>query len=161
MLSVVSNNTQRGIDARLKLVQQEAATQLNVHLLAEFKSALRATREEHRLEVAKLRAEVSDTLKACHDWTQQREEEGIKIETIIVRILRATKVSESDVMSDRQTKQISLSRQAICYWAARLTGLSAAGVGRHLGRDHTTVLHAMSKYPIKRAAMGRTVRRLR
>lgn len=75
------------------------------------------------------------------------------------RICRALKVSKVDVRSKRRLRKIVLAKQAIAYWTYRLTNRSLPEIGRLLGgRDHTTVLHSMRKYPEKRAEMGRYLR---
>ena len=50
-------------------------------------------------------------------------------------------------------------RWFVAYWIARRTRFSFPAIGRMLGgRDHTTIMHAVRKYPDKRAKMGRKVK---
>lgn len=72
------------------------------------------------------------------------------------RICRAMGVSIADVRSPRRTQQIVLARFAICYWCYRLTTYSMPQIGRFMGgKDHTTILHAVARYPELRFAHGR------
>lgn len=78
------------------------------------------------------------------------------------RICRAMGVSRHEVRSNRRFKKATMARQAIMYWCYRLTRNSLPQIGRSAGgRDHTTVLHAVRVYPVKRAEMGRCLRDVR
>jgi hypothetical protein len=81
--------------------------------------------------------------------------------TIERRICQALRVSRLEIRSNRRTKEIAFARQAVMYWAVRMTGLSLPEIGRLMGKDHTSVLHGRDVYPAKRKAMGRYVRPLR
>lgn len=75
------------------------------------------------------------------------------------RICRAFKVSAKDLHANRRHRNVVFARQAMMYWATRLTTLSLPQIGRLMGgRDHTTVLHGYQVYPKKRAEMGRHLR---
>lgn len=85
-----------------------------------------------------------------------------RLEKIVHRFCRVFKVSLSELRSPRRDREVSLARQAIYYWAWRMTGLSSSQIGRRMGnRDHTTVLYGVETYRRKRAAMGRNLRELR
>lgn len=85
-----------------------------------------------------------------------------RLEKIVHRFCRVFKVSLSELRSPRRDREVSMARQAIYYWAWRVTGLSSAQIGRRMGnRDHTTVLYGIKTYRRKRAAMGRNLRELR
>lgn len=87
---------------------------------------------------------------------------GIDLATIESRICKALKVSQAEIRSPRRHHRIVFARQAFFYWAARLTNASYPKIGRFCGgRDHTTIMHGMNVYPAKRAAMGRTLRKVR
>jgi len=78
------------------------------------------------------------------------------------RICRALKVTRREIRSARRNRNVVFARQAIMYWACRLTPMSTPEVGRALGgRDHTTVLHGRDSYVDKRADQGRRLRRVR
>lgn len=78
------------------------------------------------------------------------------------RICRALRVTPKEIASDRRHKQLVFARQAIAYWATRLTVRSLPEIGRLMGGfDHTTILHGKRAYPVKRAKMGRILRPVR
>lgn len=84
---------------------------------------------------------------------------GNEFATIVRRICRVFNLPKSIVFSKRRNPRVVLARQAIMYWAYRLTIRSLPEIGRMLGgRDHTTVLHGKQAYLEKRAAMGRYLR---
>lgn len=81
------------------------------------------------------------------------------ISTIERRICRVMRISRKEMHSKRRPKPICFARQAVFYWAIRLTLHSYPEVGRRMGgRDHTTVMHGARAYREKRAKMGRTLR---
>ena len=85
-----------------------------------------------------------------------------RLDKIVHRFCRVFNVSLTEVRSQRRDSEVSMARQAIYYWAWRLTELSSSQIGRRLGnRDHTTVLYGIRTYRRKRAAMGRNLRELR
>lgn len=53
-------------------------------------------------------------------------------------------VTPTDIVSNRRTKVVALARQVTCYVARQCTGYSYPQIGRKIGRDHTTVLYAVS-----------------
>lgn len=116
---------------------------------ADEEARMRAERErEARLETALMFARV-----APNQYRFQR------IEAMAVRIF---KISLTELRSDRRYDQAVNARQFVMYWAVRLTGFSTPQIGRKIGgRDHTTVLHGVAKWPVKRAKMGRTLRVIR
>jgi len=55
-------------------------------------------------------------------------------------------VSKIDVLSHRRSKRIIVARHTVMYLARELTLLSYQQIGRRYGgRDHTTVVHALTK----------------
>lgn len=55
-----------------------------------------------------------------------------------------------------------LARQAVMYWAVRLTGYSYPKIGRIMGgRDHTSIMYGATAYRKKREKMGRYLRKAR
>ncbi len=80
-------------------------------------------------------------------------------QTIVSRICRVFGVTPRDVVSASCRHDLIMPRQAIYYWAYRLTPLSCQGIGAKLGnRDHSTVLYGVKTYRKKRALKGRTLR---
>lgn len=85
-----------------------------------------------------------------------------RFDVIARRICAVFKVSFHELYSERRNRSAVYARQAICYWARRLTALSTPEIGRRMGgRDHTTILFGVSAYQRKRARMGRNLRKLR
>lgn len=86
---------------------------------------------------------------------------AIDYNTIARRMCLVFGVKKVHIMSNRRGRHLVFARQAIMYWAYRLTDRSLPEIGRLMGgRDHTTVLHGYHAYVAKRAAMGRTLRPL-
>lgn len=82
-----------------------------------------------------------------------------KFEQIVQRICRVFRVTMIDLRSPRRDERSVLARQAVFYWARRLTMMSLPQIGRLMGgRDHTTVLYGVSAYQKKRKSMGRHLR---
>jgi hypothetical protein len=84
------------------------------------------------------------------------------LDSITRRICRVFQVTPRAIASDSRKPGLILPRQAIYYWAYRLTDLSAKRIGELVnGRDHTTVLYGIDMYRTKRARAGRTLRSMR
>ena len=71
----------------------------------------------------------------------------------LIRIaMRAFGVTRNDINSDRRTRRIVMAKFFVRYWLYRRTSLSTTSVGRVLGgRDHTTVIYGLRKWPEHRA----------
>ena len=84
-------------------------------------------------------AVVRDVITAC-------EVRPPKVEEIQRVVARHFRVSVSDMVSARRTKNVVIPRQVAMYLAKTMTPRSLPEVGRRFGnRDHTTVLHAVRK----------------
>lgn len=82
-----------------------------------------------------------------------------RLDAIIRRICRVYRISPAELASAKRDQRLAIPRQAVCYWAYRLTNLSLPQIGKKLGRrDHTTVLHAVQKHVLRRAVQGRHLR---
>lgn len=78
------------------------------------------------------------------------------------RICAVFHVTPNEIRSHRRSKEIMLARQAVMYWAVRLTGYSYPKIGRIMGgRDHTTIMDGAKAYRQKRDKMGRYLRKAR
>jgi chromosomal replication initiator protein len=157
MFAVASHNTNRAIRSRIKQAEANAAALAASQLLAEFKGAVGRAAAELAEQQRREAEEVARKAEAI----QMQMRRGFKMERIVCRICSVLGVSVCDVMSARRSRGIAFARQAICYWACRLTNRSLPSIGRYLGRDHTSVLHGKRAYVEKRAKMGRTLRSLR
>lgn len=143
--------------------------QRNAPRVRRDRDLLRLKREEKEIQEQRAAIEAERQRRLDHYCAAQRERAALddllgisyspSIHGIIYRICRATGVSPRDIMSARRSANVCFARQAIMYWAARLTSLSYPQIGRRLGdRDHTTALHGAKIYPKKRARQGRTLR---
>lgn len=127
---------------------------------------------DHRdVEIAQLRADLTEAVYRVNRmmaWVREIEhtygercpvKNGQKIARIERRISRALGIGVRSIRSESRTRTVAFARQAVIYWALRLTAHSTPEIGRAMGgRDHTTVLHAAKVYPKKRAQMGRYLR---
>lgn len=122
-----------------------------------------ARRRERQIELERQRREKEEREQAEVQAKIKAYERLIRsdVKNIADRICKATGVSRKDLFSSRRHKKVVLVRQAICYWAARRTKFSYPMIGRKIGRDHTTVIHSVRVYPIKRKHMGRCLRPVR
>lgn len=95
-------------------------------------------------------------------WIEERQKRyRARFDVIEKRICRVFKVTKNDLHSRRQDMASVSARQAICYWARRLTPLSSPQIGKRLGGcDHSSVLTRVAVYRQKRAKMGRHLRKL-
>lgn len=70
-------------------------------------------------------------------------------EPSMASILRAvslvTKVSTLEMKSPRRSKNIARARQIYFYLARKLTSRSFPQIARYVGRDHSTVIHAIKQ----------------
>lgn len=124
--------------------------------------------ERKRAELERIKAIDAERQKVQADIDAANAELRAKFGTsrgvtrfsvIMARICRALDIRKEELLSNRRHREVCLARQAIMYWASRLTPMSLPEIGRRLGgRDHTTVLHGRNVYPIKRQRMGRTLR---
>ncbi len=160
MFAVSSINTQRGIDARFASAKEAQEARMRLE---------RATRR-HAAEVADLQARIAKLereleearkpkpyLRGPRRWTYDEIERRL----LRVAYIRGSdrRYTRQDIRADHRQKELVFIRQAIMYWAARLTGMSYPAIARKMGgRDHTTIMHGKSAYVEKRAEMGRTIR---
>lgn len=78
------------------------------------------------------------------------------------RLCAVFHVTPNEIRSHRRSKEIMLARQAVMYWAVRLTGYSYPKIGRIMGgRDHTSIMYGATAYRKKREKMGRYLRKAR
>jgi hypothetical protein len=60
-------------------------------------------------------------------------------------LFRHPRVTWSDILSSRRMGFISLARQIVCWRLSKFTLMSLPEIGKLIGKDHTTVLHAVRK----------------
>lgn len=123
-------------------------------------------REAKRREIVKQAARALATPKPAKQEKGRVDLERVRrtttFERIVYRMCLAYNVTPAEIKSEKRNKDIVIARQAISYWACRLTSMSLPAISRLLGgRDHTTILHGKNVYPVKRAKMGRHLPRAR
>jgi hypothetical protein len=69
-----------------------------------------------------------------------------EVKRLIAEIAMLHGVAVEDILSERRTKQIALARQHVMVEMKARTPWSIAQIGRYLGRDHTSVLHALKVF---------------
>jgi len=109
-----------------------------------------------RSSVRQVSAHATDTYAECaiHVLVRTPEPKWIKVEDIQKRVASHFKVSRADILSSRRTPAMVRPRQIAMYLSKHLTQHSLPEIGRHFGRDHTTVLHAIQKIQGLIAAEG-------
>ena len=89
------------------------------------------------------------------------QREMLTMRRLLDRLAPRYGVTPAEVISQTRKARVVFARMAFCYWARRRTSKSYPQIGRFLGnRDHSTIIHSVSTYPAKRAAMGRHLRPL-
>ena len=82
----------------------------------------------------------------------------LTFESIIAQVSAFCKVKQSDIHSKSRKKEFVAARHMTMYLMQKYTKASQSQIGRHLGgRDHTTVLHACTKFE-KRLAVDHEFR---
>lgn len=83
-------------------------------------------------------------------------------ERILRLVCKVFQITPRDIISASRSRDLILPRQAVYYWASRLTPLSYTAIGVMLGgRDHSTVMYGVEAYRNKRAHAGRRLPRAR
>jgi chromosomal replication initiation ATPase DnaA len=137
----------------------------------------KATLEQ--MKMAEMKAQANESVRAANAalakfhkaWVSDDRRRGLSpakrgfhqtsMTTIMRRICAATGVPPQDIVGKRRSRHVAFARQAVMYWAVRLTGRSLPEIGRSLGgKDHTTCIAGHRAYVKKRAAMGRMLRSL-
>ncbi len=84
--------------------------------------------------------------KALKDKITARSVENITIDLIQKKVANSYNVSFSDMKSKKRAKNIALPRQIAMFIARKLTEYSTTEIGNEFGgKDHSTVIHAISK----------------
>lgn len=81
---------------------------------------------------------------------------------ILVRVSRVFRVTPEEILSTSRRGDLITPRQAVYYWAHRLTPLGFSAIGKKMGnRDHSTIIHGVEAYRENRAERGRYLRSTR
>ncbi|GGE18310.1 hypothetical protein GCM10011390_41860 [Aureimonas endophytica] len=162
-MRILATNTMRGAIARgVTFVPDPEARRIS------FEERMRSVEAEAQKtdpEIAEpnpidRKREEEEKAEALHAAREQRIKEWLatasKFErlsahSIIRRFSRATGVSVDDLKGPSRKRQIARVRMAAIYWVRRRLQVSYPMIGRVFGgRDHTTVLHSVQRWPQKR-----------
>ena len=90
-----------------------------------------------------------------HDWLfvgTPDTEHRFTLAEIILAVCRHYNIRTLDLLSERRDREFSWPRQVVMYFGRELTPLGFPTIGRHLHRDHTTVLTGARKVEARRLA---------
>jgi len=135
-------------------IDEDRAARMAAQRLAWEARAAKQAEAERRKELAREKALA---------YAAELRAAGVKyrpsVRSIEAKACRIFKLTRADLRSNRRHRRTVFARQFVMYWSYRLTLFSLPQIGRLLGdRDHTTVLHGVRSYPMRRAEMGRFVR---
>lgn len=65
------------------------------------------------------------------------------LEKIIAFTGSEFQVQAKEIRSKRRTQRVVIARNLVCYLGYKIGGHSKKNIGRLLGRDHTTIMHAI------------------
>ena len=84
--------------------------------------------------------------EALKDLISPDDTKEITIDLIIDMVSEHYGLTSQDIISSNKSRNIAFPRQITMYICRKLTDLSLADIGKHLGnRDHTTILHGVDK----------------
>ena len=116
--------------------------------IRELESALYKLFAYHDLVNEKITSDLAQ--RALKDMIRMKSSEDITIDLIQKKVANAYSISFSDMKSKKRTKNIALPRQIAMYIARNLTDFSTTEIGNEFGgKDHSTVIHAISKIKTK------------
>lgn len=116
--------------------------------IRELESALYKLFAYHDLVNEKITVDLAK--RALKDMIRMKSSEDITIDLIQKKVANAYSISFSDMKSKKRTKNIALPRQIAMYIARNLTDFSTTEIGNEFGgKDHSTVIHAISKIKTK------------
>ena len=85
------------------------------------------------LDIERVRAAVKDFIIT-------KENDGKKMDEIILAVSKKYDISRDDILSSKRNKEIAMARHVCVYIARTMTTLSQAQIGKALNRDRTTVI---------------------
>lgn len=116
--------------------------------IRELESALYKLFAYHDLVNEKITIDLAR--RALKDMIRMKSSEDITIDLIQKKVANVYSISFSDMKSKKRAKNIALPRQIAMYIARNLTDFSTTEIGNEFGgKDHSTVIHAVSKIKTK------------
>lgn len=143
---------------RARAMNAERERQRKIEAIAAREAEKREQLQARIVKLAKrnmiLRWRKEDQQRAVNETARPRVTYA-HIERLFCRL---TGFTREEIRSRRRNRRLVLVKQAIAYWTIRRTSLSYPQVGQMMGKDHTTIIHAVEVYPRRRREMGRYVR---
>lgn len=162
MYIVAYRNTMAGARMRARETERPMSLAELKQLRAREDAAAAARRKAvSDAKLTEQRAIANAAIRRANERARKFNGTGKSLDDIAQRLCTALGVSRAELAAEGRGRRVILARQAVMYWACRLTTLSTPDLGRRLGRDHTTVLHGKDAYRAKRLAMGRHLRAVR
>jgi chromosomal replication initiator protein len=116
--------------------------------IRELESALYKLFAYHDLVNEKITIDLAQ--RALKDMIRMKNAEDITIDMIQKKVANVYNISFSDMKSKKRAKNIALPRQIAMYIVRNLTDFSTTEIGNEFGgKDHSTVIHAISKIRAK------------
>ena len=116
--------------------------------IRELESALYKLFAYHDLVNEKITIDLAQ--RALKDMITMKNSEDITIDMVQKKVANVYNISFSDMKSKKRAKNIALPRQIAMYIARTLTDFSTTEIGNEFGgKDHSTVIHAISKIKTK------------
>ena len=116
--------------------------------IRELESALYKLFAYHDLVNEKITIDLAQ--RALKDMIRMKNAEDITIDMIQKKVANVYNISFSDMKSKKRAKNIALPRQIAMYIVRNLTEFSTTEIGNEFGgKDHSTVIHAISKIKAK------------
>ncbi|GGE36205.1 hypothetical protein GCM10007276_12100 [Agaricicola taiwanensis] len=128
---LLSQAQRRAIRAAAEEAEKEAREKARLEELARMQ-------EENRKRI--LREQELRMQLACPDPTATQKQ---KINLKILQLSALYDVPERDVVGPSRKGNSPKARQHLCWWLKESTQWSLCRIGRVLGRDHTTIMHAI------------------
>ena len=76
---------------------------------------------------------------------EDKKEVVVTIDSVILQITKSYNLSKGDLLSKSRNGEIALARQIAMYLVRSMTNLSFVAIGQAFNRDHSTVMHALTK----------------
>lgn len=125
---------------RIKLAQLEAAAKLQDLERAKLEKLADA----HNAFLVKYRLAAAFD-GSGHAILLADDPQPMKVSNLKRIVSVVTGISLIDLSSDRRGASVAKARQIFCWAARRYSPMSLPGIGKQIGRDHSTVIHAIAR----------------
>ncbi|MEM9372386.1 MAG: chromosomal replication initiator protein DnaA [Planctomycetota bacterium] len=155
---LVTDIKKPGFETRVEILRRKASmrgqslpTEVAEEIAGHFDSNIRElegaiTRLQIFAAVKKQDITLALAREALSDLLPPKESKPPTIEVIIEAVAEYFQIKRTDILGKRKLRSVARPRQIAMYLAREMTSLSFEEIGIHFGgRDHTTVMHAVSK----------------